>query len=151
MLEIGLGITFFTGVVLILVVIILAAKSKLVAQGNVKILINDEKEIEAPVGGKLLGALADAHLFVPSACGGGGTCGQCKVRVQEGGGSMLPTEGAHINKGQQRDGERLSCQLTVKQDMKITVPEEVFGVKKWTCKVKSNHNVATFIKEHPAS
>ena len=147
MLEIGLGITFFTGVVLILVVIILAAKSKLVAQGNVKILINDEKEIEAPVGGKLLGALADAHLFVPSACGGGGTCGQCKVRVQEGGGSMLPTEGTHINKGQQRDGERLSCQLTVKQDMKITVPEEVFGVKKWTCKVKSNHNVATFIKE----
>jgi len=147
MLEIGLGITFFTGIVLILVVIILAAKSKLVAHGNVKILINGEKEVEAPVGSKLLGALADAHLFVPSACGGGGTCGQCKVRVQEGGGSMLPTEGAHINKGQQRDGERLSCQLTVKHDMKITVPEEVFGVKKWQCKVKSNHNVATFIKE----
>lgn len=147
MLEIGLGITFFTGIVLILVMIILAAKSKLVAHGNVKILINGEKEVEAPVGGKLLGALADAQLFVPSACGGGGTCGQCKVRVQEGGGSMLPTEGAHINKGQQRDGERLSCQLTVKHDMKITVPEEVFGVKKWKCKVKSNHNVATFIKE----
>lgn len=83
----------------------------------------------APVGSKLLGALADAQLFVPSACGGGGTCGQCKVRVLEGGGSMLPTEGTHINKGQQRAGERLSCQLTVKQDMKIEVPEEVFGVK----------------------
>ncbi|MEH6503093.1 MAG: NADH:ubiquinone reductase (Na(+)-transporting) subunit F [Cycloclasticus sp.] len=147
MLEISLGITFFTAIVLILVYIILAAKAKLVAEGNVKILINGEKEVLAPVGSKLLGALADAHLFVPSACGGGGTCGQCKVRVSEGGGSMLPTEGTHINKGQQRAGERLSCQLTVKQDMKIEVPEEVFGVKKWECTVKSNHNVATFIKE----
>ncbi|MEO1962531.1 MAG: 2Fe-2S iron-sulfur cluster-binding protein, partial [Cycloclasticus sp.] len=117
MLEIGLGIAFFTGIILILVIIILAAKSKLVAAGNVKVLINGEKEVFAPVGSKLLGALADAQLFVPSACGGGGTCGQCKVRVQEGGGAMLPTEGTHINKGQQRDGERLSCQLTVKQDM----------------------------------
>ena len=147
MLEIGLGITFFTAIVLILVVVILSAKSKLVAHGNVKVLINGEKEVEAPVGSKLLGALADAQLFVPSACGGGGTCGQCKVRVLEGGGSMLPTEGTHINKGQERAGERLSCQLTVKQDMKIEVPEEVFGVKKWECTVKSNHNVATFIKE----
>jgi len=147
MLEISLGIAFFTAIVLILVFIILAAKSKLVAEGNVNILINGEKEVQAPVGSKLLGALADAQLFVPSACGGGGTCGQCKVRVSEGGGSMLPTEGAHINKGQERAGERLSCQLTVKQDMKIEVPEEVFGVKKWQCKVKSNHNVATFIKE----
>ncbi len=147
MLEIGLGITFFTSIILILVFVILAAKAKLVAEGNVSILINGEKEVKAPVGSKLLGALSDAQLFVPSACGGGGTCGQCKVRVQEGGGSMLATEGTHINKGQQRDGERLSCQLTVKQDMKITVPEEVFGVKKWQCKVKSNHNVATFIKE----
>ena len=147
MLEISLGIVFFTAIVLILVFIILAAKSKLVAEGNVSILINGEKEVQAPVGSKLLGALADAQLFVPSACGGGGTCGQCKVRVSEGGGSMLPTEGSHINKGQERAGERLSCQLTVKQDMKIEVPEEVFGVKKWQCKVKSNHNVATFIKE----
>jgi len=147
MLEISLGIAFFTAIVLVLVVIILAAKSKLVAEGNVNILINGEKTVQAPVGSKLLGALADAQLFVPSACGGGGTCGQCKVRVSEGGGSMLPTEGAHINKGQERDGERLSCQLTVKQDMKIEVPEEVFGVKKWECTVKSNHNVATFIKE----
>lgn len=147
MLEVGLGITFFTIIVLLLVVVILQAKSKLVAQGNVKVLINGEKEIEAPVGSKLLGALADAQLFVPSACGGGGTCGQCKVKVHEGGGSMLPTEGTHINKGQAREGERLSCQLTVKQDMKIDVPEEVFGVKKWECTVRSNDNVATFIKE----
>ncbi|ORU90438.1 MAG: NADH:ubiquinone reductase (Na(+)-transporting) subunit F [Cycloclasticus sp. symbiont of Poecilosclerida sp. M] len=147
MLEIGLGITFFTAIVLILVMVILAAKSKLVKQGNVKVLINGEKEVEAAVGSKLLGALAEAQLFVPSACGGGGTCGQCKVRVQEGGGSMLPTEGTFINKGQERAGERLSCQLTVKQDLKIEVPEEVFGVKKWECTVKSNHNVATFIKE----
>tara|TARA_R110002096_G_scaffold194356_3_gene376463 strand:+ start:7008 stop:8231 length:1224 start_codon:yes stop_codon:yes gene_type:complete len=147
MLEIGLGITFFTAIVLILVVVILSAKSKLVAHGNVKVLINGEKEIEAPVGSKLLGALANAQLFVPSACGGGGTCGQCKVRVSEGGGAMLPTEGTHINKRQERAGERLSCQLTVKQDMKIEVPEEVFGVKKWECTVRSNHNVATFIKE----
>jgi len=147
MLEISLGIAFFTAIVLVLVFIILSAKSKLVAEGNVDILINGEKTVQAPVGSKLLGALADAQLFVPSACGGGGTCGQCKVRVSEGGGSMLPTEGAHINKGQERAGERLSCQLTVKQDMKIEVPEEVFGVKKWECTVKSNHNVATFIKE----
>ncbi len=147
MLEIGLGIAFFIAIVLVLVFIILAAKSKLVAEGNVNILINGEKEVKAPVGSKLLGALADAQLFVPSACGGGGTCGQCKVKISEGGGSMLPTEGSHINKGQERAGERLSCQVTVKQDMKIEVPEEVFGVKKWQCKVKSNHNVATFIKE----
>ncbi|MBV1951809.1 MAG: NADH:ubiquinone reductase (Na(+)-transporting) subunit F [Cycloclasticus sp.] len=147
MLEIGLGIAFFIAIVLVLVFIILAAKSKLVAEGNVNVLINGEKEVKAPVGSKLLGALADAQLFVPSACGGGGTCGQCKVKISEGGGSMLPTEGSHINKGQERAGERLSCQVTVKQDMKIEVPEEVFGVKKWQCKVKSNHNVATFIKE----
>ena len=147
MLEIGLGIAFFIAIVLVLVFIILAAKSKLVAEGNVSVLINGEKEVKAPVGSKLLGALADAQLFVPSACGGGGTCGQCKVKISEGGGSMLPTEGSHINKGQERAGERLSCQVTVKQDMKIEVPEEVFGVKKWQCKVKSNHNVATFIKE----
>ena len=147
MLEIGLGIAFFIAIVLVLVFIILAAKSKLVAEGNVNVLINGEKEVKAPVGSKLLGALADAQLFVPSACGGGRTFGQCKVKISEGGGSMLPTEGSHINKGQERAGERLSCQVTVKQDMKIEVPEEVFGVKKWQCKVKSNHNVATFIKE----
>ena len=147
MLEIGLGVTFFTGIVLALVAIILFAKSKLVAEGNVKILINNEKEVEVPVGGKLMQSLAENGLFVPSACGGGGSCAQCRVKVHEGGGSILPTELSHITKREARDGERLSCQVAVKQDMKISVPEEVFGVRKWECTVRSNHNVATFIKE----
>lgn len=147
MLEIGLGVGFFTLIVLALVAIVLFAKSKLVASGNVDILINGEKNISVPVGGKLLGALADNQLFVSSACGGGGTCAQCRVKIKEGGGSILPTEETHITKREAREGDRLSCQVTVKQDMKIEVPEEVFGVKKWRCKVRSNENVATFIKE----
>lgn len=147
MIEIILGVFFFVAIVIILVYVILAARSKLVATGNVKININNEKTIEVPVGGKLLGALANAQLFVGSACGGGGTCAQCKVKVFEGGGAILPTETGHINKREAREGERLACQVAVKQDMKIEVPEEVFGVKKWECTVRSNHNVATFIKE----
>jgi Na+-transporting NADH:ubiquinone oxidoreductase subunit F len=147
MIEIALGVSLFTAIVLGLVGIILFARSRLVATGNVSILVNDEKEIHAPVGSKLLGALSESSLFVSSACGGGGTCGQCKVKVSEGGGSILPTEETHINKREAREGERLSCQVTVKQDMKIEVPEEVFGVKQWECRVRSNDNVATFIKE----
>ena len=147
MLEIGLGVALFTAIVLALVTVILGARSKLVPQGNVSITINDEKTIEAPTGGKLLGTLANAGLFVPSACGGGGTCAQCRVQIKEGGGSILPTEESHITKREARAGDRLSCQVTVKQDMKIQVPEEVFGVKQWRAKVRSNHNVATFIKE----
>jgi Na+-transporting NADH:ubiquinone oxidoreductase subunit F len=147
MIEIALGVSLFTAIVLGLVGIILFARSRLVATGNVTILVNDEKEIHAPVGSKLLGALAESSLFVSSACGGGGTCGQCKVKVSEGGGSILPTEETHITKREAREGERLSCQVTVKQDMKIEVPEEVFGVKQWECTVRSNDNVATFIKE----
>jgi len=147
MLEIGLGVGFFTIIVLALVTVILFAKSKLVASGNVNILINGEKSIEVPVGNKLLGALADNQLFISSACGGGGTCAQCKVKIYEGGGSILPTEETHITKREAKEGDRLSCQVTVKQDMKIEVPEEVFGVKKWECVVRSNDNVATFIKE----
>ena len=145
--QISLGVGVFTGVVLFLVAVILIAKSRLVATGNVNIEINGEKTIKAPVGAKLLGALADSKLYVSSACGGGGTCAQCKVKVLEGGGSILPTEETHINKREAREGDRLSCQVTVKQDMKIKVPEEVFGVKQWKCKVRSNDNVATFIKE----
>ena len=129
-----------------LVVIILLARSRLVASGNVTIRINGEKEISAPVGGKLLATLADAQLFVPSACGGGGTCAQCRVKIHSGGGSLLPTETGHINKREAANGERLSCQVAVKQDMDIEVPEEVFGVKKWECTVLSNDSVATFIK-----
>ncbi len=147
MLEIGLGVGFFTAIVLALVTIILFAKSKLVATGNVKISINGEKDIEVPAGGKLLGVLAENGLFVPSACGGGGTCAQCRVKIHEGGGSILPTEETHITKREASCGDRLSCQVAVKQDMKIEVPEEVFGVKQWRCKVRSNDNVATFIKE----
>ncbi len=147
MAEILIGVILFTIILLLLVFIILGAKSVLVASGNVEVLINGEKTILAPVGSKLLGALSEAELYVASACGGGGTCGQCRVNVQEGGGSILPTETSHINKREAAAGGRLSCQLTVKQDMKITVPDEVFGVKKWQCTVRSNNNVATFIKE----
>lgn len=145
--EILLAVTMFTGVILLLVVIILIARSKLVSTGKISININHEKDIQIPGGGKLLTALAAEKIFLSSACGGGGTCGQCKVIVKSGGGDILPTETGHINKREAKEGMRLSCQVTCKQDMQIEVPEEVFGVKKWKCKVRSNHNVATFIKE----
>ena len=147
MLEIALGIIIFTVIVIALVFIIIGAKSKLVAAGDVEILINDEKKIHVPVGSKLLTALADNGLFVPSACGGGGTCAQCRVKVHSGGGEILPTETSHITKREAAEGERLSCQVTVKNNMSIEVEDDVFGVKKWECTVKSNDNVATFIKE----
>lgn len=146
-MEIILGITLFTLIIMILVMVILVARSKLVVSGDIEIVINDEKTVHAPAGGKLLGALADADLFVSSACGGGGTCAQCKVKIFEGGGAILPTEESHITKREAAEGDRLSCQVSVKQNMRIQVPEEVFGVKKWECTVKSNDNVATFIKE----
>ncbi len=142
-----LGVTMFTVVVLALVLVILVAKRQLVASGPVKILINNQKEIEVPAGGKLLGALADAGVFVSSACGGGGTCAQCKVKVEEGGGEILATEKEHISRKEAAEGERLSCQVAVKQNMKVEVPAEAFETKKWECTVRSNHNVATFIKE----
>ena len=143
----SLGVVLFTLIVLALVAIIMVARSRLVSTGNVNITINGEKTISVPAGGKLLQTLAAEKLFVPSACGGGGTCAQCRVRVLEGGGSILPTEESHITKREAAHGDRLSCQVAVKQDMKIEVPEEVFGVKKWECIVRSNDNVATFIKE----
>ncbi|MBL1265304.1 NADH:ubiquinone reductase (Na(+)-transporting) subunit F [Candidatus Methylomicrobium oryzae] len=147
MLDILLGIIIFTALVIALVFVIIGAKKKLVAEGDVEILINDEKKIHVPAGSKLLTALADNGLFVSSACGGGGTCGQCKVIVKSGGGEILPTELTHITKREAACGERLSCQVSVKHDMDIEVEDSVFGVKKWECTVKSNHNVATFIKE----
>lgn len=147
MVEIFLGVIFFTGIVLILVLVILFAKSKLVTSGPVQLVINDKKTVEVEAGGKLLGALADQKLFVSSACGGGGTCAQCKVHVYEGGGDILPTEKSLMTPREVREGVRLSCQVAVKQNMKIAVEDEVFGVKQWHCKVRSNHNVATFIKE----
>jgi len=146
-LEIILGVVMFTVIVLSLVMIILAAKAKLVSSGEVQILINDEKTISVPAGGKLLQTLASNNVFLASACGGGGSCAQCKCIVNEGGGSILPTEEAHFNRREQNEGWRLSCQVPVKQNMKIHVPEEVFGVKQWECTVESNPNVATFIKE----
>jgi len=147
--QIVLGVVMFTVIVLSLVAVILAARSRLVSTGEVTIEINDDPEgvVKTQAGGKLLGALANNGVFLSSACGGGGTCAQCKCRVFEGGGAMLPTEKTHFTPREEREGWRLSCQVPVKQDMKIEVPEEVFGVKKWECVVKSNHNVATFIKE----
>ena len=146
MLEIGLGVGFFITIVLLQVLIIRIARSWLVSTGNIKLKINGEQELNAPVGSKLLPALAANGLFVSSACGGGGTCGQCRVKVLDGGGAILPTEETYINKREQTDGYRLSCQLTVKQDICIELSPEVFGCRQWLCKVKSNENVATFIK-----
>ncbi|MGH1378382.1 MAG: NADH:ubiquinone reductase (Na(+)-transporting) subunit F [Alphaproteobacteria bacterium] len=142
----GLGILLFTIIILTLVTIILFARSRLVSTGDVNITINGEKTISVPAGGKLLQTLAAEKLFVPSACGGGGTCAQCRVKIHSGGGSILSTELSHITKREAACGDRLSCQVAVKQDMEVEVPEEVFGVKKWECTVRSNDNVATFIK-----
>lgn len=142
-----IGVFFFTAVVLSLVIVILAAKKVLVAAGDVKLVINDGTTLTVPAGGKLLGCLANNGIFVSSACGGGGTCAQCKVRILSGGGEILATERTHISNTKAREGYRLSCQVAVKQDMKIEVPHEVLETKKWVCTVRSNHNVATFIKE----
>ncbi|MCA9058942.1 MAG: 2Fe-2S iron-sulfur cluster binding domain-containing protein, partial [Planctomycetaceae bacterium] len=120
-MEILTGVLMFMGIIIALVGLIVLARKQLVASGDVKILINNQKEIAVPAGGKLLGALASQGIFVSSACGGGGTCAQCKVHVLEGGGDILPTETSHINKKQAREGCRLSCQVAVKQDMKIEV------------------------------
>ncbi|GDY24915.1 MULTISPECIES: NADH:ubiquinone reductase (Na(+)-transporting) subunit F [unclassified Agarivorans] len=148
-MEIILGVTMFTLLVLALVTIILFAKSKLVSSGDIQILINDDpaKAITTQAGSKLLGVLGNSGIFVSSACGGGGSCGQCHVHIHEGGGDILPTELDHISKRDAATGLRLACQVNVKQDMKISLPEEIFGVKKWDCEVISNDNKATFIKE----
>lgn len=147
--EIILGVVMFTVMVLSLVAVILSARAKLVSSGAVTIEINGdpEKTIKVAAGDKLLQTLASNGVFLSSACGGGGTCAQCKCQVLEGGGSMLPTEESHFTKREGREGWRLSCQVPVKQDMKIEVDHEVFGVKKWECTVESNPNMATFIKE----
>jgi len=145
--EILLGVGMFTVIVLSLVVLILVARSWLVSSGDVTIEINGERKITVPAGGKLLQTLAGQNIFLSSACGGGGSCAQCKCIVESGGGEMLPTEEAHFTRRDASEGWRLSCQTPVKQDMKIRVPEEVFGVRKWECTVESNFNVATFIKE----
>ena len=144
-----LGVVAFIVVVVTLTIGLMAARAKLVNSGEVTILINDDASaaIKVPAGDTLLNTLANQKIFIPSACGGGGTCGVCKVHVHDGGGSILPTEQTHVTRGEEREGCRLSCQVKVKQDMKIEIEPEIFGVRKWTCKVRSNQNVATFIKE----
>lgn len=143
------GVAMFTIIIMSLVIIILIARSRLVSSGNVTININDDPDnsVSTAAGGKLLQTLASEGIFLSSACGGGGTCGQCRCKVLDGGGSILPTEEGHFTQGEIRDGMRLACQVAVKQDMKIEIDPEFFGVKKWECEVISNDNVATFIKE----
>jgi len=147
MIEIALGVVLFTAIIVALAMLILFARSKLVATGNITILVNNEKTLSAPAGDKLLNLLSAQRIFLPSACGGGGTCGQCKVKVLKGGGDLLPTEKSHVNKREAAEGMRLACQVSATGDMRIEVSEDVFGVNKWTCTVRSNNNVATFIKE----
>ncbi|CAI1804408.1 NADH:ubiquinone reductase (Na(+)-transporting) subunit F [Serratia marcescens] len=148
-MEIILGVAMFTAIVMVLVLLILFAKSKLVNTGDIAVEINGdlEKSFHAPAGDKLLNMLSSQGIFVSSACGGGGSCGQCRVVIKEGGGDILPTELSHINKREAKEGCRLACQVNVKQNLKIELPEEIFGVKKWECEVISNDNKATFIKE----
>ena len=134
-------------ITLLLVTMLLVAKDKLLPSGPVKLVINGEKDVEVSSGDTLLTTLGNNKIFLPSACGGGGTCVQCKCQVLEGGGEILPTEEPHFTRKEISEGWRLGCQVKVKQDMKIEVPEEVFGIKKWQAKVKSNYNVASFIKE----
>ena len=149
MVTVTLGVAMFTLTIVSLVGLLMVARRQLVATGDVAITVNGDPEkcLHTPTGGTLLGALAANKIFIPSACGGKGTCGVCKVVVRSGGGALLPTETSHVSRGEARDDVRLSCQVRVKQDMRIEIPAEVFDVRRWACKVRSNHNVATFIKE----
>lgn len=149
MLDIAVAVATFTAVVLALVAVLLSARRKLVPSGDVSIVINDDpdKALRVEAGGTLLGALAGNRIFIPSACGGKGSCGVCEVVVKEGGGELLPTETGFISPGEARRGLRLACQVKVKRDMKIELAPEVFSVRKWICRVIHNRNVSTFIKE----
>jgi len=142
-----LGMLMFTLVVISLVILLMAAKAKLVNTGDVTINVNGSKDLVVPAGTALLSTLASQKIFIPSACGGMGSCGVCRVNVLEGGGAILPTETGFISRGEAREGVRLACQVKVKEDMKIEIPPEIFSVKRWTCKVRSNMSVATFIRE----
>lgn len=142
-----ISVVAFLLIILILVFIILIAKAKFLPSGNVQIKVNNEKDLSVPMGATLLNTLQAKEIFLSSACGGGGTCGQCRCRVVEGGGEILPTEKGHFNRKEQLDHWRLSCQVKVKENLSIVIPEEVFGIKEWECEVISNHNVASFIKE----
>ena len=144
-----LSMVVFTGVILVLVLILNFAESKLLPQGDVTISINGDstRGITTRPGGTLLSVLANETIYLPSACGGGGTCAMCKCQVLDGGGEILPTETGHVSRSEAKDNWRLACQVKVKENMKIHVPDEIFSIQKWECKVKSNKNVATFIKE----
>ena len=141
------SVVIFLLVTLLLVIVLLVAKSKLVPSGNVKLAINGEKEAAVPIGGTLLSTLQGENIYLSSACGGSGSCGQCRCRVVEGGGEILPTETGFFSRKEQKEHWRLACQTKVKEDMQVIVPESVFGVKEWECEVLSNRNVSTFIKE----
>jgi Na+-transporting NADH:ubiquinone oxidoreductase subunit F len=147
MLPIIASVVAFTIVILILVFILLYAQAKLVQSGDVTIKINGEKDIVVPAGSTLLSTLSGQNVLLPSACGGGGTCAMCKCVVSDGGGDVLPTEEGHLSRSEKLGNVRLSCQVKVKNDMEIEIPEEIFGIKKWECEVVSNYNVASFIKE----
>jgi Na+-transporting NADH:ubiquinone oxidoreductase subunit F len=149
MLPILSSVIAFTVVILFLVLILLYAQSKLVQSGDIQLVINGDAEnsMKVPAGSTLLSTLSAQKIFLPSACGGGGTCAMCKCVIEEGGGEVLPTEEGHLNRQEKEEGVRLACQVKVKNDLKIRVPEEVFGIKKWECEVSSNYNVASFIKE----
>jgi Na+-transporting NADH:ubiquinone oxidoreductase subunit F len=144
---IGISIAIFLIIIILLVTLLLWVRKKLTPQGKVKLNINDEKELEVDPGSTLLTTLSTAGIYLPSACGGGGTCAMCKCQVLEGGGSILPTETGYFTRKEQMNQWRLGCQVKVREDMKIHVEPEIFGIKKWECEVVSNHNVATFIKE----
>ena len=144
---VGISIVVFLIIILLLVAVLLVAKKKLTPQGDVKITVNGEKEIVTSPGSSLLATMSAEKIFLPSACGGGGTCGMCECKVIEGGGSILPTEAPFFSRKQQLNNYRLACQVKVREDMSIEIPAEVFGIKKWECTVVSNNNVATFIKE----
>ena len=149
MIEIGLGVLIFTGIVMLLVGFILITRSWLIPAGKVLLKINhdEDKSLSVDPGDKLLNILSNNDIFIPSACGGGGTCAQCRVMIKSGGGDILPTETAHITKRQAKEGYRLSCQVNVKQDMDLELPAEIFSIKKWECRVRSNESCSTFIKE----
>ncbi|MFA7359345.1 MAG: 2Fe-2S iron-sulfur cluster-binding protein, partial [Bacteroidales bacterium] len=147
-LTLSISIALFLLVTIILVALLLFVKNKLTPSGEVEININEgEKTLKTEMGNSLLSTLGNNQIFLPSACGGGGSCGMCKCQVLEGGGSILPTETGFFSRKQQQNNWRLACQVKVKDNLKIQIPEEILGIKKWECEVVSNHNVASFIKE----
>ena len=145
--NILLSVIVFLGIILLLVAVLLWVREKLMPKGEVKITINDDKDLTVPTGNTLISTLAEQKIFLPSACGGKGSCGQCKCRVVEGGGTILPTEEGFFTRKQIQDHWRLGCQVKVKENLKIVVPQSVLDVKEYECTVVSNRNVATFIKE----